>query len=303
MRGAVVGIFAVLVTGLVGRHTAAAGALEPFPVYRKIVGTEQVHPVASGETLGHLAARFGISTALIAASNRLPDSNQLHLGQPLLLSNRHIVPSLLDEGVIVNVGELLLYWIRDGVPVASFRIAAGRSEWETPAGHYTITGRRRDPVWHVPPSVQREMREKKQPVKTKVLAGPDNPLGKYWLQLSVPGYGIHGTNAPRSVGKYTTHGCIRLCDDDIARLYKEVPSGTPVDVIDEPIKLAQLDDGAILLEVHSSASPGAMAAFADRVPPSVMDSIDMAAARRALHDAWGIAVDVSKKRITRVAGR
>jgi L,D-transpeptidase ErfK/SrfK len=296
MRCAVAGVLLFLAAALTGRYGTAATVPQPFAIYRRVVGSEQVHFVTSGETLGHIAARFKISPTLIAAMNRLPDPNRLHLGQRLVLSNRHIVPSMLQDGIVVNVGDLTLFWVRGGEPVGSFPVAAGRVAWKTPSGHYTITGRKRDPTWHVPPSIQKEMRERKQPVKTKVPAGPDNPLGKYWLQLSVPGYGLHGTNAPRSVGRYATHGCIRLRDDDIARLYREVPSGTAVDVVDEPIKLAQLDDGTILLEAHPSVSPRAYATFAERLPPSLAEQTDLAAARRVIQEAWGVAMDVSKKR-------
>ena len=49
--------------------------------------------------------------------------------------------------------------------------------------------------------------------------GPDNPLGKHWLGLSIHGYGIHGTIAPSSIYQFRTHGCIRLHPDDIAELF------------------------------------------------------------------------------------
>jgi len=142
------------------------------------------------------------------------------------------------------------------------------------------------------------MQQEGVPVKKKVAPGPENPLGKYWLQLSVPGYGIHGTNAPWSVGKYTTHGCIRLRPDDIERLYTEVPNGTAVDIIDAPIKLGRLEDGTILLEAHRGVEGRAAAArsqFLDGLQHSaVAEHIDLAAVQRVLADDWGIAVDVSK---------
>src|SRR5262249_53581261 len=137
------------------------------------------------------------------------------------------------------------------------------------------------------------------PVKKKVPPGPDNPLGKYWLQLSVPGYGIHGTNAPASVGKYTTHGCIRLRPDDIERLYKEVPNGTAVDIINEPIKLAHVEGERVLLEAHpgvETAESKSVASFMDWLRTSpVAELVDLGKAQQVLRDAWGIAVDVTKK--------
>jgi L,D-transpeptidase ErfK/SrfK len=277
-------------------RAAGDAAPEPLRIYQQVTGEEVVHMVAQGETLGHIAGRFGMSTQLAAAVNHLADPGRLRLGQRLVLSTRHIVPATLQDGLVINVGDLMLYWLRDGALVAAFPVGVGRVAWETPPGHYSIVSRRRDPVWHVPPKIQREMREKGEPVKRVVPPGPDNPLGKYWLQLSLPGYGIHGTNAPRSVGKYTTHGCIRLRPDDEDRLYHGVSNGTAVDIINEPIKLARLEGDRILLEAHPSAAPKLIAGFLQRVRESeVAGMVDLTAAQRVFHDAWGIAVDVSNK--------
>ena len=289
-------VLALLSVGVAG---AGAAALEPLPEYQQVTGQQLVHPVTPGETLGQIAHRFGMRTELAATVNHLADRNRLRLGQPLMLSNRHIVPAKLRDGLVINLGDLTLYWLRDGAVVESFPVGVGRAAWQTPAGHYSIISRRRDPIWHVPPSIQDEMKEKREAVKKKVPPGPDNPLGKYWLQLSAPGYGIHGTNAPASVGKYTTHGCIRLRPDDIERLYHEVPNDTAVDIINEPIKLARLDSGAILLEAHTGLSEHAdrsAAAFLEAIAQSsVADLVDMGKARRVVGDAWGIAIDVSKQ--------
>ena len=290
----------LLYTGSVTAQAASDPAPSPLNIYHLVTGAEVVHVVVQGETLGHIAGRFGMSTRLAAVVNHLADPGKLHLGQRLVLSNRHIVPLVLQDGLVINVGDLMLYWMRDRDLVGAFPVGVGRVAWETPSGHYSIVGRRRDPVWHVPPKIQREMREKGEPVKRVVPPGPDNPLGKYWLQLSLPGYGIHGTNAPRSVGKYTTHGCIRLRPDDEERLYHGVSNGTAVDIINEPIKLARLEGDTVLLEAHPNASSEHVAAFLQQLHESeVAEIVDFAAAQRVVHDAWGIAVDVSNKKMGR----
>jgi len=278
--------------------TVMAGEPQPLPVYDHVVGEQTVHTVTQGETLVPIAKKFGMAPHLAAVVNRLADPNRLHLGQRILLSNRHIVPATLHDGIVINAGDLRLYWMRDGEVAESFPVGVGRVAWQTPSGHYTIVSRRHDPVWHVPPSIQREMKEQGQEVKKKVPPGPDNPLGKYYLQLSVPAYGIHGTNAPWSVGKYTTHGCIRMRPDDIEKLYHDVPNGTPVDVIDEPVKLARGGDDMILLEVHQGPdehTPRSVAQIVERVRLSEVGAlVDLDAATRVIRDAWGIAVAVNK---------
>jgi L,D-transpeptidase ErfK/SrfK len=283
--------------GLSGAGVARAAA-EALPVYQRVAGAETIHAVAPRETLGHIAGRYGMKTGLVASINKLSDPHRLRIGQRLWVSNRRIVPATRRDGIVINVGDRMLYWLRGGEVVAAFPVGVGRTSWETPPGIYKIVSRKRDPVWHVPPSIRKEMRERGEEVKKVVPPGPDNPLGEYWLQLSVPGYGIHGTNAPRSVGRYTTHGCIRLRPEDIERLYREVPTGTSVDIVDEPVKLARLQSDAILLDVNQgSGPPVSQATFTERLRASgVEELVDMAAVQRVFQDKWGIAIDVSKKK-------
>lgn len=288
-----------------GTRIATAVALDPLPVYQHVSGEEVVHAVAPGETLGHIARRFGVKLQLATIMNKLSDPHRLRLGQRLRLSNRRIVPSNSPDGITINVADLTLYWVREGVVMAAFPVGVGRSTWETPPGHYTIVGRRRDPIWHVPRSIQMEMKEKGEPVKKKVPAGADNPLGKYWLQLSASGYGIHGTNAPWTVGKYTTHGCVRLRPDDIEWLFNRVPNDTTVDIIDEPIKVARLEGDTVVLEAHMSSvrhQEDINAIVEERLQPSgIADLVDLDAATQVLRNAWGVAIDVSKKNPARLA--
>ena len=73
-----------------------------------------------------------------------------------------------------------------------------------------------------------------RPLPRIVPPGPDNPLGRHALRLSVPGYLIHGTNRPAGVGMRVSHGCVRLYPEDIATLFAEVPVGLPVRIVDQP---------------------------------------------------------------------
>lgn len=62
---------------------------------------------------------------------------------------------------------------------------------------------------------------------------PGGPFGARWMRLSVPwgGYGIHGTNNPRSIGKRASHGCIRMYNEDVIKIYDLTPIGTPVSIV------------------------------------------------------------------------
>ncbi|MCL5668570.1 MAG: L,D-transpeptidase [Gammaproteobacteria bacterium] len=107
-----------------------------------------------------------------------------------------------------------------------------------------------NPTWDVPLSIQEEMRLEGKEVITQVPPGPNNPLGKYWLGLSLPAIGIHGTIAPTSVYRFQSHGCIRLHPDDISALFANISVNLAGKIIYRPVLLAQLPDGRIFLEAH-----------------------------------------------------
>jgi L,D-transpeptidase ErfK/SrfK len=161
----------------------------------------------------------------------------------------HLVPRALADGVVLNVPQRMLFVMREGDAAARYPIAVGTRKWPTFIGPFTILVKEVDPVWDVPVSIQEEQRLQGKPVLTRVLPGPSNPLGKYWLGLSAPGYGIHGTNTPSSVGKFATHGCVRLRAEDIEDLFARVEVGTPGLSIYEPMIVAVVD-GELWLEAH-----------------------------------------------------
>ena len=81
---------------------------------------------------------------------------------------------------------------------------------------------------------------------------PENPLGHYALYLGIPGYRIHGTDERKAlgIGMRVTHGCVRLYPENIEQLFSIVPLGTPVYIVDQPVKAGWLAD-TLFLEVHS----------------------------------------------------
>jgi hypothetical protein len=66
-----------------------------------------------------------------------------------------------------------------------------------------------------------------------VLPGPGNPVGTRWMGLSIRGYGIHGTNEPKSIGKAASHGCIRMAKADLEEFYELVAVGDTVELVGE----------------------------------------------------------------------
>lgn len=216
----------------------------------QVSGGVRLHETRTGESLTIVAARHGLEVGTLAADNGLAPDARLKPGQTLRVDNRHIVPAGPATGIVVNVPQRMLFAFRDGTLVAAFPAAVGRATWKTPLGEHAIAVKEIDPTWDVPASIQREMALEGREVLTKVPPGPANPLGNRWLGLTAPACGIHGTNQPASIYRFTTHGCIRLHPDDIDALFGLVDVGMPVHVIYEPVLVARLPDGEVLVEVH-----------------------------------------------------
>jgi L,D-transpeptidase ErfK/SrfK len=104
----------------------------------------------------------------------------------------------------------------------------------------------------VPVSIQEEMRRAGKPVLKTVPPGPSNPLGRYWLRLSLGSIGVHGTAAPSSIYHFATHGCIRLHPDDVEDLFTHVAIGDAGRIVYEPV-LVGFDGTDVFLEVHRDA--------------------------------------------------
>jgi L,D-transpeptidase ErfK/SrfK len=173
----------------------------------------------------------------------------------VVLPNRFILPNAERKGLVINLPEMRLYYYpeaKDGqVPVViTHPVSVGRMDWETPLGKTTITNKKKDPDWRPPQSLKDEAIEAgDEPLPDIVKAGPDNPLGRYAMRLGIPGYLIHSTNKPYGVGMRVTHGCLRMYPEDIEQLFDEIPVGTPVRIVNHPIKLGWLAD-SLFIELH-----------------------------------------------------
>jgi L,D-transpeptidase ErfK/SrfK len=266
-----------------------------------MIGETSTYVVKSGDTVAAIAARFGVSTTTLTELNQLARPARIAPGQLIAIYNPHL--SVVDPSVAItiNVAQRMLFVVEDG-RVSGFPITVGRPDWPTPIGSFTITEKTRDPVWHVPVSIQEEMRAQGKPVITRMNPSPDNPLGAHWLRLSISGLGIHGTNAPASIYRYGSHGCIRMHPDDIAWLFDRVSVATTGRLIYQPILLAAIDD-RIWIEAHPDAyrrAPNALAylkRLADR--DSIGQRIDWLKVATVLRARAGRAEDVTRVNTTR----
>jgi L,D-transpeptidase ErfK/SrfK len=227
-----------------------AAALEIGPV-PGIVGSRFEYAVRKGDTLTAVSARYAVSEKALIRDNGLHAPYRLRPGDRLQVHDRHLVPGDPPaDGIVINLPQRVLFVFRGGVLAGAYPVAAGKPTWKTPTGSYAIRTMEQDKPWIVPPSIQAEMRAEGKPVLTRVEPGPDNPLGRYWLGLTLAGYGIHGTNAPSSIYYLRTHGCIRVHPDDMETLYGQVMLRMPVRIIYAHTLIARLADGRIVAEVN-----------------------------------------------------
>lgn len=223
-------------------------------VAHTVIGEPTFYEIRPNDTLLDVARYHGLGQTEMIAANPGLDRFGPPAGQLILLPTQRVVPDTPFEGIKVNIPEMRLYYFRpspDGTAiVTTFPVGLGRDEWRTPRGQFRITEKTEMPTWVLPESIRAEWRAKGKPAPVSIPGGsPDNPLGEYRLRLSLPMYGIHGTNMPWGVGMQVSHGCVRLYPEDIERLYPLVPLNTPGEFLYQPIKLGARD-GRIYLEVH-----------------------------------------------------
>jgi L,D-transpeptidase ErfK/SrfK len=284
----------LLIAVLAGCGVRTELTSEPGPSKDDVlVGEEFLYTVRRGDSLALVGARLGVGSRSLARDNRLSPSARLRIGQVLRVDNRHIVPFSLDDGILINIPQRLLFLFQDGRRVAWYPVGMGRRDWPTSAGRFQIDSLERKPTWNVPASIQEEMRRRGVSVESRVPPGPANPLGDYWIGLEGSGCGIHGTNAPASVYAFRTHGCVRLHPDDIADLFSRAFKGMPVQFVYEPILLARAPDGTVFLEVNADVygrqgDPSEIvAALAQR--QNLRMALDPALVERVIAESEGLA--------------
>jgi lipoprotein-anchoring transpeptidase ErfK/SrfK len=138
-------------------------------------------------------------------------------------------PPAKAASIRIDKSERVLYLLdKAGLPVAAFPISIGGASDPLPIGRMDIKNAAKDPVFTYNPEILKNA--DKTQAKMDIQAGPNNPVGVYWLGLSKPHWGIHGTPEPSSVGTAETNGCIHLTNWDVMRLSRGVKLGFAVDV-------------------------------------------------------------------------
>jgi len=220
-----------------------------------VIGEVKSYRIRQGDTLMDLARLYGLGYNEIVEANPGLDPWVPPIGAVVLLPTEWVLPCCSFEGVIVNIPEMRLFYYKRGpekdtTVVYTYPVGLGRDDWRTPTGTFRVTGKTVNPQWNIPESIRKEHIEERDDPRTFIPGGdPDNPLGHYRLELSLPMYRIHGTNIPWGVGMQVSHGCVRLYPEDIERLFPLVPMGTPGAFTYQTVKVGRRA-GAVFTEVH-----------------------------------------------------
>lgn len=192
------------------------------------------------------AHAYGLGYTEVAAANPAADPWSHIDVDDLVIPDAQILPRAPHQGIVINLADQRLYYFSAAEELLfTAPIGIGGMDGDTPTGMTRVVEKRVNPTWIPTPSIRRRRPE----LPNVIPPGPDNPLGELALYLRWPAYLIHGTNRPLSIGRRLTSGCIRLYPEHIRVLFKMAAPGTPVTVVDQPIKVGWLD-GELYLQVH-----------------------------------------------------
>lgn len=227
------------------------------PIGSRLVGTSQTITVPDHNTLPleAFAAQYGQGLSNMLEANPGVDPFLPKSGTQLVIPQQLILPDTVREGIIVNAAEMRLYYYPPGSnTVEVLPIGIGQAGRETPRNWVTAVERKQEgPTWSPTPNTRRAYAAEGKTLPAFVPAGPDNPMGLYAIYIGRL-YAIHGTNSNFGIGLRVSQGCIRLRNNDIKYLFDNVPVGTRVQLIDQPVKVTTEPDGSRWVEVHEPLS-------------------------------------------------
>jgi hypothetical protein len=207
-------------------------------------------------------------------------------GQPSTAQEALNMQAWVFRYIEINVPSRQLFVKENGQILKSYPVGLGMSKaFMTPIGTFKITNKDTNPGWAHPLTGE------------KILPGPKNPLGSRWMGFynSADGssYGIHGTNKPESIGKFVSHGCVRMLTKDAEELFEMVSVGTSVVIKYDRVALQQ-DNNSLLLTIYPDPY-GLKPLSVDEI----VESVEKVAPNVTLNKAW-IAKLLEHKTLTEV---
>lgn len=178
---------------------------------KKMTPDSEIHVVKSGQSLALIAKKYNMPLALLIESNGL-SSQTIHPGDRLKISTAHF-------SILIDKTQNTLTLKANGELFKIYSVGTGK-ERSTPIGEFKVTSKLVEPTWYHPDGGVIPFGDK------------ENLLGTRWLGINSPGYGIHGTWEPESIGKQSSAGCVRMHNFDAEEIFKIVTIGTPVTIVE-----------------------------------------------------------------------
>jgi L,D-transpeptidase ErfK/SrfK len=261
------------------------------PAAVTVVGHVQHYRIKKGDDLLEIARHYGLGYTEVGVMYRHWDPFLPPVGAEMTIPTLWIVPDSRGKQLIVNTGEMRLYFYKSPTQVYTFPIGMGVLDFKTPSGTFRVVEKKVNPAWHIPKSLQAKYGMAVMP------PGPDNPLGEYKLTLSWGDYGIHGTHMPLGVGRLVSHGCTRMYPEHIKQLFPLVPKGASVEYIYEPAKVG-FRQGRIFLSVHEDVYYKIRSMLLHVLnlleQRGLADQVDMRRVMQTVEEQDGMPVDVTK---------
>ena len=200
-----------------------AGPFNPLP--SGMMARSKLDALGYTSILEALGERFHASPALLKTLN--PGIDFTQEGAEV------VAPSVTPTAALPPIAKLVVdksdstvsLLDKSGQVVAQYPASTGSSHDPLPLGNWKIVGVARHPVFHYNPKLFWDA--KAGDAKVTLPAGPNNPVGVVWIDLSKEHYGIHGTPEPAHVGKTESHGCIRLTNWSALEVSQAVKPGLP----------------------------------------------------------------------------
>lgn len=256
---AFISIFLVAMLSLGGLVNIAYALEYPLPpANSRLIGKNSTYVVPDdGLPLEFIAAKYEIGLLAMLEANPGVDPYLPKAGTELIIPSQMLLPDTPRQGIIINLAELRLYYFPSGANhVIVYPIGIGQLGRNTPTMTTSVSQLIKHPTWTPTTNIRKDYASRGIILPTVIPAGPDNPMGDFALRLAAGRgeYLIHGTNANFGIGMRVSSGCIRLRPDDIEHLFRIIPRGTRVQIINEPIKYAVEPNGKRYVEVHQPLS-------------------------------------------------
>lgn len=221
-----------------------------IPHNGNIIGNVQYTSAQYGDSLSTIGRRYDMGGYEMVEANPGVSYSDPNPGSRIVVPSKFILPDTPRKGIVINLAEMRLYYYHpDGVHVSTYPVGVGQEGWNTPLGTTTVVRKREHPVWVVPDSILENHENHGEPIEKVWPAGPNNPLGDYAMNTGLKNIVIHGSPFPKGVGVRSSHGCIRMLNEDVEKLFKMVQVGTPVNIIHQPTKIGRMDN-KLYLEAH-----------------------------------------------------